>query len=253
VLTPAEREQFVVDGFIIVREVFDEEVARQLVDLVWERLGEDPLAPSESFRRRPQLEDVIESGPIDALLAPKLCAIVDELVGEGRWWTRRGFGWTIARLAAVPGTRWSPPLNGWHVDGMDFQHRLDSPEQALVGLEMLTPSRPYGGATALRRGSHAAVAQLLDRAGEEGVSYMQLRNFSDALEGHEVVQATGDTGDVLLMHPFLVHARGMNVLSEPRLAANRAFSLHKPMRIRHPHPDGFSLVEHAIRVALQLD
>jgi phytanoyl-CoA dioxygenase PhyH len=252
-LNTAQQDQFVEDGYLVVGNVFDQAVADELVALVWRYLEEDPFSPSERLRRHPQLEQVIEEGPIDALLSPRLGQAVDALVGAGRWWTRRGFGWVTIRMPVTAGGGWRPPDSGWHVDGIHFQHLLTSKEQGLVGIEMLTPSHSQRGATMIKRGSHRYVARALHAAGEAGIPYAELRRFSEELAGCDAVEAVGETGDVLLMHPHLVHARSMNCGPHQRLAANRCFGLHQPMTIIDEPKGGHSLVEKAIRLAVGLE
>lgn len=249
-LTDAEKRCFIEDGYLRVGNVFSSSVARDLADRVWRRLGENPDYPSDRLRAHPQLEEIIEDGPVEALVPPRLVAVVDALVGRDRWWTRRGYGWSIIRLPAQPATLWSLPQGGWHVDGTQFVHHVDSQELGLVGLEMLTDAPADGGATLVRPGSHRAVARYLHAAGSSGVNYPQLRSFAEALQGHEAVAVPGRAGDVLLMHPHLVHARSMNVRPGPRIAANREFHLRAPMQVHHPGAGGFSPVEQAIHDAL---
>ncbi len=247
-----DEANFLRDGYVVVREVFSPDIAQKYCKLTWQYLNEDPVNPSFSFLQNPQLEQVIETGPIAGLITPRLTAAVDQLVGKGRWWTKQGCGWVTVRVPKGDDVVWSAPQAGWHVDGIHFHHVLDSLEQALVGIEMLTPSRRHGGATVVRRGSHLAIAAALHRAGKPGLSYVQMRELAQSLDHHDVVEVQGDTGDVLLMHPHLVHARSPNCSAAYRLAANRCFALHKPKSIHTPVAGSFSLVEQAIRLAIGL-
>lgn len=79
-----DEQNFLCDGYILVRRVFDVEFGKQYCDLTWQCLGEDPERPSPAFRRKPQLEQVIASGPIDYLITLWLLAAVDQLVDTGR-------------------------------------------------------------------------------------------------------------------------------------------------------------------------
>jgi len=86
---------------------------------------------------------------------------------------------------------------------------------------LVTPKsrrRPSGGGTALLRGSHRQVARYLFDRGAGGATgdaesdrlHMHLRYLvrsalrRDGRDG--VSQTVGDAGDVLIMHPLLVHA-----------------------------------------------
>lgn len=253
VISVDQQRNFIDDGYVIIRNVFDPEIGAEFADRTWKALGEDPSALSQDFLDNPQLEDVIEEGSIDRLITPRLCRAVDELLGAGRWWTRQGCGWVTVRAPVSQGTPWQAPETGWHVDGIHFHHYLTSPEQGLVGIEMLTDSHPQGGATMVRRGSHQAVARALYKAGERGMSYPQMRGLAESLTEYDAVEATGAAGDVLLMHPHLVHARSMNSSDQFRLAANRCFALHAPKTVTGQRKGGFSVMEQAIRMAIGAD
>jgi hypothetical protein len=247
VLTPDDAEAFVRDGYVVVRQAFARSTAEGLLEQVWARLPEDRADRSTWTRPHVQIEEVIRDGPVGQIFTPRFNASVNELVGRGRWTTRHGFGWVILRFPGFRRPPWRPPESGWHVDGIDHQHHLTSPETGLVGLEMLTDTEPGGGGTTVRVGSHLVVARRLRDAEPAGISYLELRPFSESLGDLPAIEVTGQAGDVLWMHPFLVHARGPNTGTSIRIAANRCIALHRPM---DPDRDDPSLVEQAIRIAL---
>lgn len=251
-LTQDQADLFLRDGYVVVPEAFAPETAQRFLPYVWGRLG--PVTADRRTWTRPgvQVEDVITDGPIDDLLTPRFRASVDDLVGAGRWFTTHGIGWVILRLPGFHAAPWQPPASGWHVDGMDFQHHLTSPQQGLVGIEMLTDIAPGGGGTAVRVGSHTVVSRLLHEAEPDGLSYPQLRGIAEAIRDSPVVEVTGRAGDVLWMHPHTVHARSANIGDRPRIAANRCIALHAPMLLERPNDADHSLVERAVRIAIGL-
>jgi len=250
-LSPAEADAFVERGYVVIRGAFARETAEQLLPQVWARLPEDPRDPSTHHRRGAQIEDILRDGPVAALFTPRYCASVDELLGKDRWWTRRdGFGWVVVRFPDPGASGWQPPTSGWHVDGTHFHHYLNSPEQGLVGIEMFTDIEPCGGGTAVRVGSHRRIARLLAGAGPSGLSYADLRRASEEMRDLPAVEVIGEAGDVLWMHPFLVHARSINLRSRVRVAANRCVAMHEPFRLEREHAGRRSLVERAIVEAL---
>ena len=96
----------------------------------------------------------------------------------------------------------------WHIDG--DTGRIDT-HQSVICLPMVTPIAAGGGGTALLKGSHHHVARWLHDNGEWGVgnhrrvrSIVQRAIEEDGLSA--VVEATGAAGDVLIMHPLLIHA-----------------------------------------------
>lgn len=56
-------------------------------------------------------------------------------------------------------------------------------------------------------------------------------------------EMTGDTGDVILLHPLMVHSRSVNSLRIPRIITNPPISLKEPFNFDRADPKQFSLVE----------
>jgi hypothetical protein len=250
VLSPEQATSFLEQGFVVVREAFHRDTAAQLLPHVWARVEEHPTDRSTWKRAGTQIESIIHDGPIADLFTPRFCGSLDDLLGSGRWWTRRdGIGWVVLRFPDSS-TSWQVPATGWHVDGIHFHHHLTSPEQGLVGIEMLTDIEPGGGGTAVRVGSHKVVARLLHEAEPEGLPYARMRAIAESLQDLPAVEVTGRAGDVLWMHPFMVHARSPNTRDTVRIAANRCVGLHEPMRLQPEHAASASLVEKAILQAL---
>jgi hypothetical protein len=63
---------------------------------------------------------------------------------------------------------------------------------------------------------------------------------------HEFVEATGQVGDVYLLHPYVLHAKSQNLLGVPRLITNPPVHLREPMNFNRPDPSDFSPVELAV-------
>jgi hypothetical protein len=64
---------------------------------------------------------------------------------------------------------------------------------------------------------------------------------------------TGEAGDVVLLHPYTLHATSQNVLGVGRIITNPPLALREPMNFNRPHLDDFSLVERAILRGLGVD
>lgn len=250
VLTSEQEAAFLEEGYVIVREAFSPDTAVRLLPFVWARLAENPNDRRTWTRPGVQVEEVIEEGPTSEIFTPRFCHSVDDLVGAGRWTTRHGFGWVVLRLPGFHPQPWRPPTSGWHVDGTHFQHHITSREQGLVGIEMLTNIAPGGGGTAIRVGSHKIVARALYASEPRGLSYGELRTLAESIDGLPVVEATGRAGDVLWMHPHLAHARSPNTRDSVRIIANRCIVLNEPLNLSRKVATEFSLVERAIRKAI---
>ena len=70
---------------------------------------------------------------------------------------------------------------------------------------------------------------------------------------HDFAEATGEVGDVFLIHPYLLHASSKNALRTPRLITNPAVSLNEPLVLDRPGAADYSLVERAILRGLNTD
>jgi hypothetical protein len=146
----------------------------------------------------------------------------------------------------------SPASPGWHKDGDFFRHFLDSPEQGLLTLVLWSDVRHQGGATFVAADSVGPVARFL-AAHPEGV-HPQHFPWADLIgECGDIVEATGEVGDVYLLHPFILHAKAQNVLRVPRYITNPLVHLLEPMRFNRADPDEFSLVERAVLRGLGAD
>jgi len=250
-LTPQQVTNFIADGYVLVPKAFQRETAAGLLPHVWARLTEDPNDPATWKNSYAQIEDVIYDGPVKDIFTARFCSSVDELVGRGRWSTRQGFGWVILRFPGFAPPVWEPPGSAWHVDGIDYQHHLTSPEIGLVGIEFLSDIKPGGGGPAIRVGSHKAVARILQKFEPEGLTYRQLRAVVEELKGFPVVEVIGDAGDVVWLHPHVIHARSPNVQDTIRVAANRSIVLNEPLNLQREQQEDYSPVELAILEALK--
>ena len=86
--------------------------------------------------------------------------------------------------------------------------------------------------TRILKGSHIDVARLLEPAGDEGLSFMELADRLQALPFREEALATGPAGTVYLCHPFLVHAAQRHsgkvpkFMALPPLLVRNGFDIH---------------------------
>ena len=157
----------------------------------------------------------------------------------------------LPALEAQSGLAWAPVnrrgelWRGWHVDigpgfPTDAQRTFGGhPFQGCVVLLLGSRWLEGGGGTALIRGSHRWVGAALRAAGERGLRHDELNTWasreaaarreagvlrlaSEAAPGAEpeVVQVCGEAGDVVLVHPWLVHGGSCNKRAAPRLLLN---------------------------------
>ena len=222
-LSPADLAAFARDGYLILRGVVSRAECNRLL---WERVapalslaGIDPFDASTWENADGTVVKGIDGSdhPIPLSCAdarwpplfdsPVLRGALNQLHGGARWeWAygaADGLGWIHIRYPVDEASEWAPPEAGWHIDG-GANTALDA-QSSVVVLPLLTTIRHGGGGTALLRGSHQRVAALL-REGK-GVRPTALARSELRLHGMSAaVEATGSAGDVLLMHPLLVHS-----------------------------------------------
>lgn len=61
----------------------------------------------------------------------------------------------------------------------------------------------------------------------------------------DYVEACGETGDVFLLHPLMLHSATNNSLRNVRIITNPPVSLREPFRFDREDPSEYSLVERA--------
>ena len=254
-LTLEQREQFLAQGYIVLHDCFSREFAAQWVERAWMRLGydaDDPATWTKSRIHMPSQEfvDVRE-------FAPKVWGAVCELLG-GEERVRQPYRFSDAMIVNLndgADKPWQPPsasVPGWHKDGDFFRHFLDSPEQGLLTLVLWSDALPQGGSTFVAADSVAPVARFLARH-PEGVLPNDYDFRGLITECHDFREATGQVGDVYLLHPYMLHASSQNALARPRFLTNPPASLKEPMNFNRADPNDFSLVEQAILNGLGVD
>ena len=73
---------------------------------------------------------------------------------------------------------------------------------------------------------------------------METSFYSDIVKQcSEFHQMTGKIGDVILLHPLMVHSVSVNSLRHPRVITNPPAQLKKPFNFDRKDPSKYSLVE----------
>ncbi|HZC26864.1 MAG TPA: hypothetical protein VE287_07560 [Actinopolymorphaceae bacterium] len=255
VLTDEQAQAFLDNGFVRIPGCFSRDDADALTSTVWTRLGYDPddrttwTEPSIHMPTHQRL-DVKE-------FAPKAWLAACDLVG-GEDRVRQPFAWgdgfivNLWQGAERPWQPASPASPGWHKDGDFFRHFLDSPEQGLLTLVLWSDVRHQGGATFAAADSVGPVARYLAER-PEGVLPLEFDLPHLIGQCSHFVEATGEVGDVYLLHPFILHAKAQNTLRLPRLITNPPVHLAEPMRFDRDRYDDHSLVEKAVLAGLGVE
>jgi hypothetical protein len=254
-LTDSEVDHFVQHGYVVVKNCFDPDAAQGWIDRAWVRFGYDRDDPEQWVEKRIQLAGLATVDTRE--LAPKAWAAAVQLLGgedriEGPWLWNDGF---IANLGVGDDRPWQPPsaeVGGWHKDGDFFRHFLDSPEQGLLTIVLWTDMHHRGGGTSIAADSVPVVARYLADH-PEGVLPTDFDFRALVRQCTDFRELTGEAGDVVLMHPYMLHATSQNVIRHGRLITNPPIVLREPMRFDRADPADLSPVESAVLHGLGVD
>ena len=92
----------------------------------------------------------------------QLCAIIDDLLGPGRWQRPAHWGRPLVTFPD-PDTAWEAPTSGWRLDSQDLELTM------LVVFAHLAPVRPGGGGTLVITGSYRLTIPSGSQAGNTPV------------------------------------------------------------------------------------
>lgn len=252
-LSAAQIQQFVDDGFVRIDAAFSAAAAAACRAILWRATGCAEHDPSTWTRPVVRIGEIPNPLFRDAANTPTLHAAFDALVGPGRWLPRGSVGTFPIRFPSTT----DPGDCGWHVD-MSFGDDADflnwrvnvrSQGRALLMLFLFSDVGDDDAPTRLRRGSHLDVARRLAPHGDAGLSLRDLAvdGFSDSAARVEAT-ATGPAGTVYLCHPFLVHAaQPLRPGRPPRFLGQPALLPKEPL---DPWRDDAAPVERAIRLAV---
>ena len=261
VLSDAERDQFVHQGFLELENVFSQETAAEARAILWRAAGCDPEDKTTWTRPVVRLGDFSQEPFRCAVTAPILHAAFDELVGKGRWVPRESLGGFPIRFPHAD----DPGDTGWHIDAsfppneqssssanyFEWRVNLRSKGRALLMLFLFSDVGENDAPTRIRVGSHLRVPALLAPAGEDGLSVMEIGTAAaQATSGMQEALATGAAGTVYLCHPFLVHAAQTHRGERPRFLAQPPLILRTPLELERSDGD-YSPLEAAILLGLR--
>lgn len=255
VLSAEQVESFVEHGYLRIAQCFTREDAQPWLDEAWVRLGYGPHDPGTWTERRvhmPSLRDVEVRD-----FAPAVWGAACQLLG-GADRIERPYTWGngfIANLGLGADRPWEPPsasAPGWHKDGDFFRHFLDSPEQGLLTIVLWSDIEERGGGTFIAPDSVAPVARLLERR-REGVLPDDFPYDELIAQCSTFLEITGRLADVVLMHPFMLHAVSQNHRGTARFITNPPIALEQPMRFDRDDTAEHSPVERAVLRALGVD
>ncbi|KAF7784713.1 hypothetical protein Agabi119p4_878 [Agaricus bisporus var. burnettii] len=276
-LTAEQVDHFLEHGYIIIKNAFTREQAADFTSELWTRLGLDPNDKSTWTQERIHMPWLKRVKVAD--FSPKAWGAITDLLGGEERINVDATGWGdsfIVNLGTEECARQAQSahprdLTNWHVDGDFFIHFLDSPEQALLVIPIYSDIAPRGGGTMICPDGIDLVAKYL-ASHPEGVrpvgvafapsnsTYQDPKDDPEYLSTLDVakrcsnfVELTGEVGDVVLMHPLMLHSASKNHLQIPRVITNPPVSIKEPFVLSRGNKEDYSLVEQKTLKALGVD
>jgi hypothetical protein len=221
-------EAFVSDGYVKVEQAAQREVADAARAVLWQRLGLTPDDPSQWSAAVMWTSDMTGEGPFGELArSPRLTAALDVICGTGGWLPRGALGNIPVRFPV------SPPADdrGWHIDANtpqpDGSWAVTGRPHTVLVLTLLSEVGMDDAPTRIRMGSHRDVARVL---GADPLNLEDMGRVVDhASSGRPVRHATGQPGDVYIVHPFTAHAADEHRGRTPRFMAQAPVMLTSPL------------------------
>ena len=216
----AELDRFIRDGYIHLEGAFPAKVAEACREEIWKILeSEKGIVRTDSSswtQERVGLTKIFKpshGAPWKNVFTERVYSGISQLVGGTNSWNREalGCGWWVVSFPSILSPPWEACGN-WHIDGNHFRHFVHSREQVLLPIFLFSDIEPNHGGTALAVGSHVRTASVLYQQ-QDGLPGGRLSQEIRATPGilDTVVEVTGQAGDIVFLHPFLLHARSKNL------------------------------------------
>lgn len=201
--------------------------------------GVDPERRDEWPTGIDKLQPLRKARAFDPFLSPGLDDLCDQLIGNGRWTDLGGSPQALLSLPE-PGP-WTIPHKMWH---FDLPARGPTATWGAIRfLGFVDRVDPHGGGTLVVEGSHRLVRRMVEEAPDTNAGrgadarkalvrdhdwFASLSRVdteqATLLEGTtidgvdvRVTELTGRAGDLVLMHPWLMHNIAMNCSNRPRM------------------------------------
>lgn len=254
VLDDKQVDEFVDRGYICLRKGVPKDFMDEATSTLWVRLGydaHDPATWSEDFFGMPRQRSWMpeEAAPTVWGAACDLAGGPDR-VADGKW--SDSFIPNFGRSTDKPYEAMTPTSAGWHLDGDEFRRYLDSPDLVLRIFSLFSDTPAKGGPTVILPESVGLISRYLNEH-RDGPLSAQIDQKSIAAQCREVVELTGEAGDVFLVHPFMLHASSPNILEIARILHTESVKLRQPMRFDRDDPADFSPLERSILHAVGVD
>jgi hypothetical protein len=220
-------------------------------DVVWQALAatgtmrDDPT--TWQVERPCHLQHLKSDPAFRAVGSERTLTAIEEVLGGQPW--RRPSDWGAFFIVFPTGRPWNVPSDGWHIDA-DYLGPLEPPKGVKVhamfgdvgpragGVNIINashrlvhrwfvdhPPRPGARGAELRKAVHAhPYLRALCTPGGAAGRTERFHERAEEIDGLplQVLENTADAGDVILMHPLLLHAPpSAHCGSAPRFLLNK--------------------------------
>lgn len=246
-LSADQRRTFERAGVVRIPGAIGAAAAEAMADRLWAELeirhallrGRPETWTKEGPR---QLGELRRSGAFAAMASPGVVELLDDFFGAGGWGAPRYWGEPLVTFPTAGPT--GAPGAAWHLDILPGQRLTAWPDTVRV-FAILASLEPGGGGTAYVAGSHRLALEVMARMRDGPPRSARIREALKSespwiavlcspadepgrmakLASGAVVRGielqlgemTGEAGDVVLMHPAMLHAPAPNRRTTPRL------------------------------------
>ncbi len=248
-LSEQDRVEFAERGVVWLRGAFSPDEAARMRRRVWARLAragvtEDDPATWASADVTGLSKAIKRDRVFAALGSPVVRGAVDDLLRRDAWDPPREWGAILIHFPSQA-RPWVLPARSWHTD-----YGWDRDPEPLFGVKVfafIAEVRPRGGGTVVITGSHRVVARFaaslppqqhyeghllgrylrrddwfraLSRPGDDdpgrAARFMDREHRTGGI-AVRVAELTGQPGDVVLTHPWVLHSGSPNTGGYPRM------------------------------------
>jgi hypothetical protein len=218
-LTEADIDMFIDRGYCVVKSAFSKETAHACREWMWEKMERDHGVTKHNTPEWPVKLPIGEcygkemGSPWADVYTKSLERAIDEICGENQT-GEYGCGWwmiTFPQQSESPDADWKP-TGSWHIDGQHYNHYPYCREIGCTPIMYFSDVHRNWGGTAVAEGSHHHAARILRQKGLKGIQSNDMTaEIQSSGVKFNIVELTGESGDVIMMHPLVVHARSTNL------------------------------------------
>jgi len=256
-ITAEQLKQYEETGLLFMRGAIAESDATEMREHLWRGLTDACRVKRDDAQSWPHGKvthlQSIQGSAFAKMGSQSLCAALDTLFGPGGWQRPSRWGDLLVNFP-TPGSRWNVPNQTWHFDVAGSA----SPAPVAIAFAFLETTQPGGGGTPVVMGSHRLLhklagselprlnspraRRLLTRPNNAWINglwaseieadrthrYMERGAVVDGIE-LKVAEICGAPGDVVIMHPHVLHTVAVNSHSTPRLVLRQNIYGKAPM------------------------